>query len=321
MELWNKYLGYHPEITSRLEDIDNISKKRILKKLKNEKDKKNFASTLTELSFYEFFQKGGFQVEYDKPHGKFTPDLTITKNNRQLITEVVRLNTTEKDTLRNDFEYDLMEEIEMIAIGCCLQIDFVEEYFDASLYNKNDITEKVKEWIKENCKEGRELKVFDNFIFRVLHVAQELEHVCVMGNVNSIDIDTRRLNADNSRFIQKIGKYESLTNNLSLPYVLCIKIDFHAAIGEKEMFWTLYGDLVFHYNFHIYHSELNGVYYVNELSKSLSGVFLMISDKFFYFHNFKENRLDENIKAEFLKYQCYCETFSKLNYLQLVPKT
>lgn len=318
--MWNKYLEYHPEIISRLDAIDDVSKKKFVKKLRNEKDKNNFLSMLAELSFYEFFAKLGFEVSYDKTYGKPTPDLTIVKDKSQIIVEVVKLNPTEKDMMRNDFENCLFDEVQNIKVGCWLEMRFKDEYFDVNLYDKETIVKKLSEWIVYNCKEGNQITIENNFTFKIIRVDSKYDHVCLMGNSNSIDIDERRLNADNSRFIQKIGKYGGLIDNLSLPYILCIKIDFHAAIGEKDMFWTLYGDLVFHFNYQICHSELNGVYYLNVLSKNLSGVFLLVGDKFFYFHNFKENRLNSTVKKEFLVYQYYCETFSKLNYLTLIPR-
>lgn len=320
MELWNKYLEYHPEIFSRLDSIDKTSRDKFLKKFKSEKDKSNFLSTLAELSFSEFFSKLKFEVEYDKSYGKFTPDLTITKDNSQVIVEVVKLNPTEKDTLRNDFESYLFDEIQKIEIGCWLEINFEEQYFDVALYNKEIIVKEVLEWLTTNCEVGNQIRLYENFVFKIIKVDKKYKHVCVMGNANSIDIDIRRLESDNSRFIKKIGKYQKLIAEFSLPYILCIKIDFHAAISEIQMFWTLYGDLSSYFDLEIHHCELNGVYYTDKDSENLSGVFLMVGDKIFYFHNFKETRLKEDIKIEFLKYQYHCNTSSKLIYLQLVPK-
>ena len=320
MNLWEKYLGYHPEIISRLDLIDEASRAKFLRRMKSEKDQSNFSSTLTELSFYEFFQKQGFEVEYDKTHGKFTPDLTLKRDNNQIIAEVLKLNTTEKDTGRNHFESLLIEEIEKIEINCWIQIDFKEEYFDTSLYSYEEIANKLADWLVDNCVIGNKITFFDIFTFEIIGVYKKFTHVCVMGNVNSIDIDTRRLNADNSRFIQKIGKYDELISETSLPYLICIKIDFNAAIGEREMFWTMYGDLVFHHDYHIYHSELNGLYYTNTLTKTLSGVVLMVSDKVFYFHNFREYKLWKNAFDNLIAFQFSCETFNKLTYLRKVYK-
>lgn len=320
MSLWKKYLGYHPEILSRLDMIDGVSREKFLKRMKSEKDKSNFSSTLTELSFYEFFQKQGFNVEYDKKHGKFTPDLTVSKDNNQIIAEVLRLNTTEKDTERNDFEIQLIEEIEKIKINCWIQIDVEEEYFDTSLYSHENIVKNLADWLIDNCVVGNKVTFFDIFTFEVKGIDKKFTHVCVLGNFNSIDIDTRRLNAGNSRFIKKIGKYDELINGTCLPYLICIKIDFHAAIGEREMFWTMYGDLVFHHNYHIYHSELNGLYYTNALTKTLSGIVLMVSDKVFYFHNFREYKLWKNAFDCLIAFQFSCETFNKLTYLRKVFK-
>jgi hypothetical protein len=109
---------------------------------------------------------------------------------------------------------------------------------------------------------------------------------------------------------------------LDIPYLICLKIDFHAAINEKEMFWTMYGDLAFHEYIPKYVSELNGFYYQNEFAKkNLSGVVLMINNQIYFFNNyFLSNRLDHEIRDGFLKYQFFNETFNKLVYLKEVPK-
>ncbi len=324
MELWNKYLEYHPEFLTRLDLLEKRSKDRFIKRLKNEKDRNNFLAVIAELNFYEIFKEKGFAVEYDKEYVltkdflKCNPDLTIIKNGKTIIAEVVYLNTTNKDSIRNEFENYLLEELQKIQIGCCIHIGFKEEYFDVEAYEKEDIIKQFADWIPNNCVLGNELVVLDNFVFTVSSVNESYEHILVMGNANSIDIDTRRLNSENSRFINKIGKYNHLINELNLPYIICVKIDFHAAINEKEMFWTLYGDLVFFEDLQIYHSELNGVYYLNEYASNLSGVLLLVNNKVHYFHNYRQQRLGEYAITQLQDLQYHCETFNILKYLQRV---
>ncbi len=318
MELWNKYLEYHPEIITRFDAIDEVSKNKFIRKLQSEKSKSNFSSTLTELSFYEFFRNNGFNVEYEKLLGGLTPDLTISKKGELIIAEVLKLNTTEKDTVRNEFESLLLEEIEKIKIGCWVQINFKEDYFDTVQFNQEEIATTFYEWLKSNCIAGKEIELFNFFTFKVIRVDKKYDHVCVFGNVNMIDIDVRRLNSDKSRFVQKMSMYNDLIQEKSLPYLICIRIDFHAAIGENEMFWTMYGDVVSHLNFGIQHCELNGFYYKNDLTKNLSGVLLMISDRVFFFRNFRQDKLFKEALDILMRFQFYNSVESKLTYLRRV---
>lgn len=328
MTLWEKYFDYHPEILLRIEAIDKKTKEKFIRKLKLETDKDNFLSTITEFQFYEFLIKEGFVVEFEKEYTfdnkalKFTPDFTVSKQGQSIIAEVLKLNTTEKDKKRNDFESFLLDGIQKNTAKCCVQVELIEEYFDVELYDKDSILAEVSSWLKSSYELNEELVVRDNFKFKIISIDEKYEHTLVFGNVNSIDIDTRRLNSINSRFVSKIEKYDRLIAEMDMPYLICLKIDFHAAINEKEMFWTMYGDLIFHEYIPKYVSELNGLYYRNETAKrNLSGVVLMISNQIYYFNNyFLSNRLKQEIRDEFLKYQFLGETFNKLVYLKEVPK-
>jgi hypothetical protein len=326
MTLWEEYLSYHPEFETRLIAIEKIARDKFIRKLKKEKDKENFLSIITEFQFYEFLVSKEFNINLEKEYflenskSKYTPDFTISKYGQSIIVEVLKLNTTAKDKIRSDFENYLFNQLDSIRKGCWLQIDFIEEYFDVELYSKEKIVEEVSVWLENNFYLNSEILLYDNFKFTITKVDNKLEHVCVQGNANSIDIDIRRLNSPNSRFVDKINKYSELIINSTLPYIICLKIDFTAAIGENEMFWTMYGDLLFYQHLNKFESTMNGFYYTNENAKgSLSGILLMINNKITYYNNYSfQNKLDFKIKKEFLEYQFFGETFSKLVYLRRV---
>lgn len=328
MTLWDQYFEYHPDILLRIESIDKLSKGKFIKKLKLEKDKENFLSTIAEFQFYEFLINEGFSVDFEKEYvlnsgeTKLTPDFTILKDSQSIIVEVVKLNTTEKDRIRNDFENYLLEGVEKNAAKCCVKLTLENEYFDAQLYDKELIVSEVSKWLSSNLELEAELILHENFRFRILSIDEKYEHTYVVSNFNSIDIDTRRLNSDNSRFVNKIEKYTSLIDELRMPYLICIKIDFHAGINENELFWTMYGDLLFHEYVPKLESELNGLYYKNEVAKrNLSGVLLMINNQFKYYNNyFLQNRLRTSIKKDFLRYQFFGETYNRLVYLSKITK-
>jgi hypothetical protein len=165
-----------------------------------ETDKDNFLSTITEFQFYEFLVEEEFIVEFEKEYTfdnkalKFTPDFTVSKQGQSIIVEVLKLNTTEKDKKRNDFEGYLLDGIQKNLAKCCVQLIIEEEYFDVELYDKDAILAEVSMWLKSSYKLDEELVIKDNFKFRIISIDENFEHTQVFGNVNSIDIDTRRLN-------------------------------------------------------------------------------------------------------------------------------
>jgi hypothetical protein len=322
MELWNMYLGYHPEILDRLDKLDKRTKDRFTRKMKNEKDENNFSSILTELSFFETFIEKGFSVELEKEYvnlqgKKFTPDLTLSKNGQSIIAEVVRLNPTKQDDIRNKFESALIEKLEKIEFGCWLQVDFVQEYFATENYDVEEIVRQVSGWILKNDIVNAQLTVENNFTFKINRIDKKLSHVCVLGNANMIDIDTRRLNSLGSSFVKKISKYSEFLNDLEIPYLVCIKIDSLAGIDKDEMFWTMYGDLVFYQHLNFYESRLNGIYYSNkDAMKYVSGVVLMIGNRIHYYHNYGQHKMTESIKKELMSHQYFGEVIKTLVYLR-----
>lgn len=302
--------------------LDKRSKEAFTKKLKNEKDESNFSAILTELGFFEHFASRGFSVELEKEYSdserfNYKPDLTLTQNGQSMIAEVIRLNPTKKDDVRNRFENELMEKLETIQAGCWLQIDFTEEYFDATGYDINGILCEVRSWIVQGKSVGARLVVANNFNFEIVRIDPKLSHVCVLGNANSINIDTRRLNSAGSGFTKKISRYLKLISENQLPYLICLKIDFHAGIDQDEMFWMMYGDLEFHQHLNLYLSKMNGVYYVNSDARNyLSGVLLMVGNSIFYYHNYGQHKLFRSIENELISNQYFGKTPNKLIYLR-----
>ena len=107
LELYN---SYHPEFLESLNHFSKSLKEQIIKKLKNENNKIQFQSTLTEIQFGLLFQKNGFGIEYEKRYAnRQEPDWVISFQNSIAIFEVYRLGTSEKDKQRNDFQNELRE--------------------------------------------------------------------------------------------------------------------------------------------------------------------------------------------------------------------
>lgn len=327
MTLWDKYLEYHPDLIGRLERIDIKSKNRFTKKLKREKDRNNFIATITELQCYEFFLESGFKVEFEKSYqfkgNKLTPDLTINKDDQEIIVEVVRLNPTAKDSKRNNFESSLLEKIEELKKKCIVKIDFIDEYFDPNQYDESTIVKDLEVWLESNFFLNSKIILHENFQFEIINTDEVYDHTCVYGNFNTIDIDPRRLKSDKSLFVSKLEKYDQLIHELNLPYLIFIKIDFHAGINENEMFWTMYGDSLFYDYLNKYESELNGLFYTNEKAKNnVSGVLLIVGDKKYYFKNFYLlNKLSSKVGEELSEMQFMSSIQNRFVYLKEVKKS
>jgi len=72
--LFNQLCDKFPDFVESLNVFSEKEKLIILEKIKNLKDETKFTSTLAELDFGRLFIKLGFDIEYDKPYNKQTPD-------------------------------------------------------------------------------------------------------------------------------------------------------------------------------------------------------------------------------------------------------
>jgi hypothetical protein len=124
-------------------------------------------------------------------------------------------------------------------------------------------------------------------------------------------------------FVSKLEKYDKLIREYNLPYLIFIKIDFHAGINENEMFWTMYGDSLFYDYLSKYESDLNGLFYTNEKAKeNVSGILLIVGNNNYYYKNFSFlNRLTGKMDGDLSKMQFFSNIQNKFVYLRKVRKT
>ncbi len=326
MSLWNDYNEIHPNFLNRLQIIDDKSRRKIIRRLQKENDKLNFLSTVSEFLFYEFFHANGYKVEYDKkyiiPHmEKFTPDLTINKYDQDIIVEVFRLNPTKNDIEKNNFIQSFFDKRVSIKQGINLEIKLGDRA-NLSVYNSDDILNKLSLWLKENRNVKDVFKIDENLQFVIMSLNTGKSNIG-FKSFNSIEFNIDRLSAPNSNFLNKINKYQSLLEHIKKPYIICLKTILETAINETDIFWKIYGDLTHNISTDTYRSELNGLFYMNKNSKKyLSGVLLMVNTSFFYFHNFSERRLSPQNKNFFWQYQFYLKDGfpSKVEWYNLIEK-
>lgn len=234
------YSEYHPDFPESLNVFSESTRKQIIKKLKCEKSKVNFRSTLAEIQFGELFNNLGFEIDYDYKFGNGqTPDWKISKGNSTAICDVYRLGKTNDDQLRSDFENQILERLEKLPFEYYLQIYFIDEYFDLSLYDINFIIYEVENWIGATSKNvGDKLMVYDNFEFEIKKINTKKNHVCCMGNANSIQIKTEKIkqheNLRPNEITKKLTKYSSIISNNELPYFIAVSIDFVSGFNHDD---------------------------------------------------------------------------------------
>ncbi|MDP2385567.1 MAG: hypothetical protein Q8M29_04295 [Bacteroidota bacterium] len=230
--LLERYSNYHPDIIITLDHFDSSNKSKILKKLKKEKDKNNFLSTVSEIKFGKLFMNSNFKIEYDRVfQTNQTPDWTISIDNAFAICDVYCLGKSKIDQLRSDFENQLIEKIKKIKGNYCIRISFIKEYFDSAKYNTDEILTHFNEWLISSRKtKGESILIENNFKFEIFHDNTKYDYLAWVGNISSIDFKPSKLKQPTelkpNEITKKLFKYNNLIEKLKTPYLICVDIDF-----------------------------------------------------------------------------------------------
>ena len=240
MSLLEIYNNYHNDFETRLDSFSGINAKRFKKKLKQETRRDNFLSIVSEIRFGELFNSLGIEFEYDqKFSNNQTPDYTLTLNDSKAICDVYRLGKSRIDQIRSDFENSLIEGIEKISSSYCLKIDFIQEYFDEGFYDSELIITEIEKWLSLSpLNPGDKIIILDNFEFEILYANTSTNHVTCSGNASSMDIKPNKLkqlgDSKPNEITKKLTKYNDIINEYSLPYFLCVDIDFVSGFDHED---------------------------------------------------------------------------------------
>lgn len=238
--LLEEYISYHPEFMDSLVIFQKDTVKKILNRLKKENDRNNFISIVAEIKFGKLFSELGFEVEYDKkfPNNQ-RPDWLIKLSGSTAICDVYRLGKSDKDQLRSDFEGKLMEKLEEIPKCYLIKINFFKEYFDSNKYNLDQISNEVRDWLDSPRIVGESILVAGNFEFEIRKTNINSKHVCCIGNANSIDIKPQKVNQienlSPNEITKKLNKYDEIISEYSMPYFICVYIDFVSGFDHQDL--------------------------------------------------------------------------------------
>lgn len=308
MTLYEEYVSGWKNFEAELSIFESDTQKKLLRKLKREKDRANFLSSITEVNFGIFYAQNGATVEYEKKYQvkdkKQEPDWTITLNDQVFLSEVLRLNPTQKDQKRNDFGVKLLNAIEQLEGSYFVEVNYQDEYFRVLDFSLDDIVKELKDWFSTERKLGDSITLFNNFTFTIISANTYEETVLIAGNFNSIDIDRRRLESSNSEFYKKVDKYADLIEQTNMPFVISLYIDFKNGLDREDVLSFLYGKSVDDRIINSEYTEFtSGLFYNDNAKKYLSGVMLRYNSKHTFFYNyFRDNKLNSANRDFFKKF-------------------
>lgn len=314
--LLNLYCNYHPDFLEKLEIFSVANKKRILKNLKSTKQKNIFLSTVAEIKFGELFNSLNLEIEYEKKfYTKQTPDWSLNFENSIAICEVYRLGKSEKDEIFSNFENQIRELLEKLQYNYFIKIHLFNEDFDITKFEVEIIINELKSWLKSSSKiVGDKVIICDLFVFEIIKVNTNINHICSIGPAKSIDYKPQKLkqidNLRENEISKKLKKYNEIISKEELAYFICVyidfisgfdiedfkeyflgigveNIDFETAVGKSDEFkhlgstWTELGE------------------FYNNLQ--LSGIIIFYNNSFYCLMNPIQKQVIHNQKNYFLK--------------------
>ncbi|NIJ51709.1 hypothetical protein [Dyadobacter arcticus] len=126
---------------------------------------------------------------------------------------------------------------------------------------------------------------------RIEKMDEQIDQGNLHSSINPINYNYLRLSGENSAFLKKAKKYETLIRRNKLPYIICTYMHHESWFKKSDM-------TDFLANFHVLESSMEHpepVYLskdtVPKRLDCVSGVLLRINDMHTYYHNFSENNL------------------------------
>lgn len=315
------FLHFHPEYLEGLNIFPNEIKCTIISKLETSDTQANFHSLIAEIEFGKILVSNGFNLDYEKEFpNKQTPDWTISYGNNYAIFEVYRLGQSEKDQIRSDFENELHDKLKQLKYNYHIQIIFKEEYFLYTDYDIDLIVCEFNKWLDlEDRKEKDSVLIFDNFELKILKCNTKIDHLCIVGNCNSVDYKPTKLIQANhlvrqNEITKKIDKYKLLVTELEVPFIISVLIDAYSGFNFDEFieyfmgqeaeffdFGTEIGNLPQFNEMGKNWTELGKFYEVDDETKNLknnhlSGIFILYNNQFMFLPNPNKSQILYNIK-------------------------
>lgn len=285
------------EIISWLDNVGLSNSKAIKGKMqsKNSKDYLNLLAVIDELRIGAFLSEIE-TVKYDFNINGKTPDWYIPKTNT--IVEVRGTNQIEKDLIRDRFETKLKENIQKIkgSFFVSIQYDSDEDVSFFTSFDSEDFILKFSVWFSKNCRYGN-IFSYKRVQITILEKENDLEYLEVlMGNLNFINIDTRKLK---NIIDEKLKNYKELIANEKKEFIIAIVSDVKNGLREIDLQNLLYGSSVFNQILKTKYSIMNGLYYNTEYGEYISGIIFMIrGQKPMFYKNYsnKKNELSSIIE-------------------------
>ncbi len=230
MNLFENYISNTwLETEIKLLPIDIQSK--FLRLLKKEKDKQNFLSHLSELKFGIILRQISTELTHEKKIDLLTPDWQISNQKENSIFEVYRLGKSNKDSNLDDLYSFIDSKISNLEYNIYVQILVNDNLLDYSIQETAQYIPDVHKWLNENQLNLYSNKIFgDIFELEIVKINTAKSHIlCTLGP-RIIDQKPQKLEKvdglKDNEITKKLKKYTDIVSKYSLPYFLCVDIDF-----------------------------------------------------------------------------------------------
>ena len=207
-----------------------VSKGRILKTLKKEKDYNNFRATIAEVEIGLLLDSLGFHLDYDKKWNKQTPDWTLSSGNQVAICEVYRLGKSKTDQDLFNFQNRVMSELAKLPYKYIIKIDNINQYS----CDINILKNQIHIWLSQGAKQIGESTILDSGVKITTLADHNLGSLQCIFQPSLINIKPDKIIQDPNKkpnsLTKKITKYSSLIYQHQMPYIIAVSLDFVSGI-------------------------------------------------------------------------------------------
>ncbi|AIZ41137.1 hypothetical protein [Cellulophaga baltica] len=277
--LLEKYIEQHPDFNSELEKLSGKNKEKFIRYFKNEKQKVNFLSLLSEFRFAQFLEGESFVYEYEPTIGLKTPDFAFELTNKNLVYfDVKRFNISDLDKKNDKKLYDLAELLKTIEKPYYVYLEQIEKELDFDL----EITfEVIKKWLlHNNLNKGDSFNYENLFRVEIGIENKNRNHVLYSYICKNPNIHISKLASD---VLSKVRTYQKDIIDNGLPFFVGIDLTSDTLKDPLDYWIQFLGG-----------SSMNNdtsidSFYTNSEFNGLTGLLIKYCDQFYWLNNPKNN--------------------------------
>lgn len=296
-DLLNRFIDSNPKFNTDLNQLSNQSKEKFLRKLKKEKQEKNFLSIISEFRFCQFIESEGFECTYEPKIGGKTPDFRIrTRNEKTIYFDVKRFNTSDIDSNNNRKLHEFCEKLKSIKKPYYIQVKQVSDKIDSNI----DVAfYKAREWIIDDTRKKDDFYILSpDFKIKIKKTDGINDSVLCTIIINKPRIHIKKPISD---ILDKVKTYQNEIINKEIPFFVAIDLTTDTLKNPFDYWLQFLGRSSMDISAGVESFRL-GEFYNNKELNGLVGLLIRYNYEFYWINN-PRNKTKIDFKNAKFKYK------------------